>query len=100
MTQRFYLVIKMRLKKKLKRKQIKTNKTLNTRRTLSGHFSLIQNNLGSALIKIYGIAKILKDPWLSEYEEKMICYERKKTDNGLYNAKKCKKTPLFCSSRF
>ena len=65
--------------------------TLHTRRKLSGHFRLMQNNLGSHWSKFtVNIAKLAEDPWLSKYEEKMICSKHKKINNALYNAKKCK----------
>ena len=55
--------------------------TLHTRRTLSGHFRLMQNNLGSHWSKfMVNIAKFAEDPWLSKYEEKMICSEHKKNE--------------------
>ena len=48
------------------------------RRTLSGHFRLMQNNLGSHwskfMVNITELAEVL---CLSEYEEKIICSECK-----------------------
>ena len=65
---------------------------LHTRRRLSGLFSLMQNNLGSNWSKFtVNIAKFAEDPWLSEYEEKIICYERKKTNMRFIMLKNTKK---------
>ena len=52
--------------------------TLHMRRTLSGYFRLMQNNLGSHWSKfMVNISEFAEDPCLSKYEEKMICSERK-----------------------
>jgi hypothetical protein len=58
----------------------------------------MQNKLGFHWSKFtVDIAKFVVDPWLSEYEEKILCCECKKTNNVHENAKKMH---IFCSTRF